>query len=286
MTPVSVRQYLIDLLTELVPKGDYTEWEEVAENRYQPSLVQGIAINGGESVSNGLLFSDKYRGLVIPVTPGQSLSIRRGWPLTTRFRGCWALGRIAPGTPVVHAFGGDSLALIEGLVAPAGAAWLVVYLSPTPVAVPRHLIVDQDTALEYFDGDTPDTDTDEYDWLGEPGMSASTHQHRELAGDGWQVRAGLLGIDNLVAPALAVWTADVAPGPAIGVRMHSLRVRLLSPTQDPETVDDELDDDLATLLGILDTLDPITWETAERGMHADTYHAYTVTVTVPARKDA
>lgn len=281
---MNVRQYLIEQLRLLVPKGGYSEWELVSENRYTPDLVQGIAINGNETVSNGLLFSENYRGLVIPVVPGQDISIRRGWPLTPRFRACWVIGPVVPGAPVVHAFGGDTLEVGVALDAPAGATALVVYLANVPLAVPRQLIVDEAAAPEYFTGGTPDTDTDRYTWVGAPGQSVSNHEHRDLTGDGWEVRDGLLGLDNLLTPAVAVWTDSVTPGPVIGIRTHSLRVRLLSPTQDPETVDDELDENLSILLGIIESLDPITWESAERGVHADTYHAYTVTVAVPARK--
>lgn len=101
----------------------------------------------------------------------------------------------------------------------------------------------------------------------------------------WEVRAGLGGLDNLTVPTVAVWTHELEPGPARGLRTHTLRVRLLSPLSDPDQVEDALEVDVALLCAAIESLDPITWSTAERGIHADTYHAYTLTVSVPVRKD-
>lgn len=102
----------------------------------------------------------------------------------------------------------------------------------------------------------------------------------------WDVRTDLRPVDGIEAPTLLVWTASVTPGPTRGLRTYSLRITLLSPRQDPQEVDDDLDDLLPVLLAAVEGLDPVTWSDAERGVWADTYHSITLTVSVPARKDA
>ena len=43
---------------------------------------------------------------------------------------------------------------------------------------------------------------------------------------------------------------------------------------------------LAALLTAIEHLDPVTWTAAERGVWDTAYHSYSLTVSVPARKDA
>lgn len=102
----------------------------------------------------------------------------------------------------------------------------------------------------------------------------------------WDVRADLRPVDAITAPTVTVWTRDVAPGPTRGLRTYSLGVTLLSPVTDPAEVDDSLDDLLPTLLTAIEHLDPVTWTAAERGVWDSSHHSYSLTVSVPARKDA
>jgi len=72
----------------------------------------------------------------------------------------------------------------------------------------------------------------------------------------------------------------VRPGERLDRSMSStLWVRLLTGVTDPDLADDELDDRLGVLLAYLDTDPLLRWEEAERGVFADTFPSYVVTVT-------
>lgn len=101
----------------------------------------------------------------------------------------------------------------------------------------------------------------------------------------WDVRASIANVDGIEIPTLLVWPAELSPGPTLGTRTHELRVRLLTPVTDADAADDDLDELLPELLRLIEQHDPLTWTTAERGTHGEDYHAWTITVRVPARKE-
>lgn len=106
----------------------------------------------------------------------------------------------------------------------------------------------------------------------------------ELPAD-WTLRPGVGDVDVLEGPTIILWPAELSPGPQRGVRTHELRVRLMTEVQDDTEADDELDALLPVLLDVIERNDPLVWTAAERGIHAETFHAWTVTVRVPAKKE-
>jgi hypothetical protein len=117
-------------------------------------------------------------------------------------------------------------------------------------------------------------------------------QLRELLADRvpdtWDVRADGLDVDapEVDTPVLFVWTNRVTPGPTISWRTHEFLLRICTPLTDPEECDDDLDALLETLTDVLQGMDPIAWTQAVRGVHGQRLQCYTLTATVPARKDA
>jgi hypothetical protein len=103
----------------------------------------------------------------------------------------------------------------------------------------------------------------------------------------WDVRADGIDVDapEVDTPVLFVWTNRVTPGPTIGWRTHEFLLRICTPLTDPEQYDDDLDALLETLTDVLQGMDPIAWTEAVRGVHAQRLQCYTLTLTVPARKD-
>jgi hypothetical protein len=107
--------------------------------------------------------------------------------------------------------------------------------------------------------------------------------------DTWDVRADGRDVDapEVDQPVLFVWTNRVTPGPTIGWRTHEFLLRICTPLTDPEQYDDDLDALLETLTDVLQGMDPIAWTEAVRGVHGQPprLQCYTLTATVPARKD-
>ena len=105
--------------------------------------------------------------------------------------------------------------------------------------------------------------------------------------DAWDVRDDGRDVDapEVDTPVLFVWTNRVEPGPTIGWRTHEFLLRICTPLTDPETFDDDLDALLETLTDTLQGLDPIAWTQAVRGVHGNRLQCWTLTLTVPARKD-
>lgn len=105
--------------------------------------------------------------------------------------------------------------------------------------------------------------------------------------DTWDVRADGVDVDapETDVPVLFVWTNRVTPGPTIGWRTHEFLLRVCTPLTDPEQYDDDLDELLETLTDTLQGMDPIAWTQAVRGVHGNRLQCYTLTLTVPARKD-
>lgn len=76
-----------------------------------------------------------------------------------------------------------------------------------------------------------------------------------------------------------VYQARVAPTGGIGVREVSLEVWVLVPAADPALADDQLEASLEDILAALDTVTWAHWTDAERGVYADAFHGYRITVT-------
>jgi hypothetical protein len=79
---------------------------------------------------------------------------------------------------------------------------------------------------------------------------------------------------------LILWRDTLTPGPTLRTRSHAFVVWLIVPGTDPETVDDELDEQLGVFLNMLDDgpLPRVGWTTAERGVLAESYPGYRVTL--------
>ncbi len=81
-----------------------------------------------------------------------------------------------------------------------------------------------------------------------------------------------------------LWSATVRPGAALGLRQVEVTAWLLTGVTGPD-VDDVLDDALAELLDVLDGAPSLAWSEAERGVFADTFPGYRITLTTQHRKD-
>jgi hypothetical protein len=83
---------------------------------------------------------------------------------------------------------------------------------------------------------------------------------------------------------VALWQTDLVPGPTLGLVTCHLQVWVLTPHAKPAAADDDLDDALLDVLGVLAAISSQwVWTTATRDVMADTWHAYRVDVTTFGR---
>lgn len=87
-------------------------------------------------------------------------------------------------------------------------------------------------------------------------------------------------LDPAVTGVVQLVRTQVAPAPETGSFLNTFDVWTVTPKTDSDLVDDDLDAALDALLEAMLPLGYLAWETAEREMHPDGYHAYKMNVTV------
>lgn len=99
---------------------------------------------------------------------------------------------------------------------------------------------------------------------------------------GWQIVSDARALDSVRKPGAAVlWTVSHRRAPALGLDWFQDEVALwvLTPTDKPADIEDDLDDLLLQLLEALEPLASFAWEVAERGQLNDRYDGYRLAVT-------
>lgn len=119
-------------------------------------------------------------------------------------------------------------------------------------------------------------------------MSGRKMLHSALSATlpGWQVVSDARALDAIRRPGAAVmWTAKRAKAPALGLDWFTDEVTLwiLTPTDRPADLEDSLDSLLLTVMEALEPLDAFHWETAERGVLAEKFEGYRLTITCAFR---
>lgn len=90
---------------------------------------------------------------------------------------------------------------------------------------------------------------------------------------------GLTTLDGVAKPTLLVWQESLTPTETFSPRVLArLAVWILVPQSDPGKADDALDAALEDVLGVVQPMDQIGWESAERGVLDETWHGYKLTV--------
>ena len=104
----------------------------------------------------------------------------------------------------------------------------------------------------------------------------------ETALPAWQIVADARALDGIRKPGAAVlWTARRTRPAKLNLDVVTDEVTLwiLTATDKPADVEDDLDDLFATLTAALEPLDWCIWTDAERGTLADRYEGWRLTIT-------
>lgn len=111
-------------------------------------------------------------------------------------------------------------------------------------------------------------------------VSALTEVLAVLKPLGWPMLGRLP--DNVAALTLAVMVAKVEHNPQLPMRCRdwTVDVLLLSPLQDPEKADLELEDAVDDVLDALDNAQPLRWTTSERVVLDEKFNAHRVAVVI------
>lgn len=102
----------------------------------------------------------------------------------------------------------------------------------------------------------------------------------------WRLEPNMPGFDRLdrVTVSLRIDKIERAPELSKMHRWYTCTLRVTDPSQNIDTLDDSLDDDIIGLLNAIDDIIPangpvIAWTTAERGVVEDsTYFAFDITI--------
>ena len=86
--------------------------------------------------------------------------------------------------------------------------------------------------------------------------------------------------DRVSGVTVLVWRSQVQRGPVKGARSSDIVVWVLSGHEDPRKAEDALDTALDAVLAALDDLDASSWDTAERGVYADRFNGYRITLPI------
>lgn len=193
--------------TNLIPNSrgrDTSGTVVVRENLYNPANLAGWSVT-----TTGTILQGSYDGYAFPVTPGEVYSFRRTLPLSSRFR--FGFTDVTPADGV-QTFDGswdgahDTDEVVNGVVVPANATHMVLYLSNTQTGDVPLLIEKVSVAGEYFDGDaSPDPDLTPV-WTGTAG--ASTSQLTAPKPVGWDAALGSVVYYSASHDAVAAYRPD------------------------------------------------------------------------------
>ena len=98
----------------------------------------------------------------------------------------------------------------------------------------------------------------------------------------WQVLSHTGQLDTVKQPGAAVlWTQNRRKAATLGLDWFVDQVELwvLTATSKPDLIEDDLDALLLDVMEALERLDSFTWDAAERGVLADTFDGYRLTIT-------
>lgn len=104
--------------------------------------------------------------------------------------------------------------------------------------------------------------------------------------DEWDIIPHATDVDHVEPghPVLMIFRARVKPGPTFGAYTNELQLWLLDEHTTPGEVDDSLDERLAVLLAALHDAPALQWTDAERGVYADQFHGFVITVNVNTKE--
>lgn len=99
---------------------------------------------------------------------------------------------------------------------------------------------------------------------------------------GWQVVSDPRALDSVRKPgAVVLGTNKRTRTPTLGLGWFTeeLTLWVLTATTRPDQIEDDLDALLLQVLQVLEPLDSVRWDVAERLVLADTYDGYKITIT-------
>lgn len=85
-------------------------------------------------------------------------------------------------------------------------------------------------------------------------------------------------IDPEYTTVLQLLRLRLEPASTIGAYWTDFALWVVSPEEDPQLVDDDLDDRLDQVIEALQPLTYLGWTAAERDMHPSGFHAYRITI--------
>ena len=106
---------------------------------------------------------------------------------------------------------------------------------------------------------------------------------------GWQIVADARQLDSVRKPgALVMFTQKRKKLPALGLDWLSDEVvlQIITAAEKADQIEDDLDDLSLQVLEALEPLTAFTWDTAERVVVADAFHAWQLTVTCAFRVES
>lgn len=98
----------------------------------------------------------------------------------------------------------------------------------------------------------------------------------------WQIVSDARQLDTVRKPgAIVLWSQKRTKAPALGLAWFKdeITLQVLTATDKPDLIEDDLDDLLLQVMSALEPLDSFAWETAERVAVADTWHGWQLTIT-------
>ena len=98
--------------------------------------------------------------------------------------------------------------------------------------------------------------------------------------DDWQIVGRTASLDGIRKTTLVLWATDVSPLDRPGAYSASYNLEIVTPVQDPEHVDDALDEALGDVLAAVWDNPATLLQKAERVVWADAYQAWEVTLTL------
>lgn len=87
------------------------------------------------------------------------------------------------------------------------------------------------------------------------------------------------------AVVVMVYRDSVRPATQHQATTSEMSVWAITPRLNPGTADDDLDDALDVVIAALDAIPGVLWTDAERGVWADVYHGYKITLTLTTSKE-
>lgn len=96
---------------------------------------------------------------------------------------------------------------------------------------------------------------------------------------GWRVLPYAAEPDALTRPTVIAWASKLERRPEFGLYrfLVTLEVWVVAPSENLATVDDILDEAFEDVLAVLQPLEWLQWDSAERGVLYDQFHGWKIT---------